>query len=121
MKDGQSRVYLDYVNKELYYYPKSYTSTNICFFDYDGVSRKNISFAGRNVSALIKFGDFLYVQKMDTRVIQEINVSTGVLFRNIYLPKPFIHLNNLAIVEKSQYPTGINNNKLGATVIDIKL
>ena len=107
MKDGQSKVYLDYVNEELYYYRKSYTSTNICFLDYDGVSRKNISFAGRNVSALIKFGDFLYIQEMDTRVIQEINVSTGILFRNISLPKPLIRLNNLAIVEQSQYLTGI--------------
>jgi hypothetical protein len=107
MKDGQSRVYLDYVDKELYYYGKSYTSTNICFFDYDGVWRKNISFARKNVSALTIFGDFLYLQKMDTRVIQEINVSTGVLFRNISLPKPFIHLNNLAVVAQSQYPTGI--------------
>ncbi|CAB4023673.1 Hypothetical predicted protein, partial [Paramuricea clavata] len=105
VKDGQSRVYLDYVNKELYYYRASYTSTNICFLDYDGVSRKNISFAGRNVSALIIFGEFLYVQRMDKRVIHEISVSTGVLFRNISLPKPFTRLNNFAIVEQSQYPT----------------
>ena len=106
MKDGQSRVYLDYVKKELYYYRKSNTSINICFLDYDGVLLKNISFAEGNVGPLTLFGDFLYFQKMDARVIQEINVSTSVVFRNISLPKPLTSLNDLVIVEKSNYQTG---------------
>ncbi|CAB4041432.1 Hypothetical predicted protein, partial [Paramuricea clavata] len=105
MKDGQSMLYLDYVNKELYYYWKSNTSIDISFLDYDGVLLKNISFPERNVSAFTVFGDFLYIQKMDTRVIQEMNVSTGVVYRNISLPKPFPRLIDLAIVEQSQYPT----------------
>ena len=106
MKDVQSKVYLDYVNKELYYYRKSNTSIDISFLDYDGVLLKNISFPEGNVGAFTVFGDFLYLQRMDTRVIQEMNVSTGVVYRNISLPKPFPRLIDLAIVEQSQYPTG---------------
>ena len=106
MRDGQSRVYLDYVNKELYYYRMSNTSKNICLLDYDGALLKNISFAEGNVDAFTVFGDFLYLQKIGTRVIQEMHVSTGVTSRNISLPKPFTRLNDLAIVAQSQYPTG---------------
>ena len=106
MKDVQSKVYLDYVNKKLYYYRKSNTSIDISFLDYDGVLLKKISFPEGNVSAFTVFGDFLYLQKMDTRVIQEMNVSTGVVYRNISLPKAFPRLIDLAIVERSQYPTG---------------
>jgi hypothetical protein len=106
IKDGQSRVYFDYVSKELYYYRNSNTSKNICFFDYDGVLLKNISFAERNIGAMTVFGDFLYLQTLETRVVREMNVSTGVVYRNISLPKPLARLNDLAIVEQSQYPTG---------------
>ena len=106
MNDGQSMVYLDYVNKELFYYRKRNTSINIVsFLDYDGVLLKNIFFAEGNVSALTVFGDSIYLQKMGT-LIQEMNVSTGVAYRNISLPKPFSRLNDLAIVDQSQYPTG---------------
>ena len=106
IKDGQSRVYFDYVSKELYYYRKSNTSKNIWFFDYDGVLLKNISFAEGNIGAMTVFGDFLYLQTLETRVVQEMNVSTGVIYRNISLPKPLAHLNDLAFVEQSQYPKG---------------
>ncbi|CAB4027775.1 Hypothetical predicted protein, partial [Paramuricea clavata] len=51
------------------------------------------------------FGDFLYLQTLETRVVQQMNVSTGVVYRNISLPKPLARLNDLAIVEQSQYPT----------------
>ena len=103
MQDGQSSVYLDYVKHELYY---SNTRKNICFLDYDGVLLKNISFAEGNVGALTLFEDYLYLQKIDTRVIQEMNVSMGVVYRNIPLLKPLTRLNDLAIVDQSQYPTG---------------
>jgi hypothetical protein len=106
MKDGESRVYIDYVSKELYYYRKSNADKTICFFGYDGVLLKNISFAEGNMGAMTVFGDFLYLQNLETRVVQEMNVSTGVVFRNISLPKPLVRLNDLAIVEQSQYPTG---------------
>ena len=106
MRDSQFRFYLDYVNKELYYYRMSNTSKNICFLDYDGALLKNISFAEGNVDAFTVFGDFLYFQKIGTRVIQEMNISTGVASRNISLPKPLTRLNYLAIVAQSQYPTG---------------
>jgi hypothetical protein len=105
-KYDQSRVYLDYASKELYYYRKSNASKNIRFFDYDGVLLKNISFAEDYISALTVFGDFLYFQTMNTKVVQEMNVSTGVVYRNISLPKPLAGLNDIAIVEQSQYPTG---------------
>jgi hypothetical protein len=106
MKDGQSRIYLNYANKGLYYYQKSNTSKNICLLDYGGVLLKNISFSEGNVDAFTVFGDFLYLQKIGTKVIQEMNVSTGVVYRNISLPKPLTRLNDLAIVDQSQYPTG---------------
>ena len=106
IKDGQSMVYLDYINKEMYYYRKRNTSIIISLLDYDGVLLKNNLFPEGNVSALSVFGDFLYLQKMDTRAIQEINVSTVLVFRNISLPKPFSRLNNIVIVDQSQYPIG---------------
>jgi hypothetical protein len=60
----------------------------------------------QNTGAFAVFGDFLYNVKMGTRVIQETNVSTGFSCRNISLPKPFTHLIDLAVIEKSQYPSG---------------
>jgi hypothetical protein len=102
MQDDESRVYIDYVNQALYY---SNTTTNIYFLNYNGVLLKNISFAEGKVSALTLFEDYVYLQKMDTRVIQEMDVFAGVVNRNIPLPKPLTRLNDLAIVEQSQYPT----------------
>ena len=122
MEDVQPNVYLDYVNKRLYYYRKTNTSKNICFFDYDGVLWKNISFAEGNVDALTIFRDFLYLQKMDTTVIQKMNVSTGVVYRNISLPKPFSRFNYIAIVEQSQLPPiGKMKRQSRVTLISIKV
>ena len=121
MKDGQSMVYIDYVNQELYYYRKSNTSINICFLDYEGVLLKNILFLEGNVSALTVFGDFIFLQKVGTRVIQEMNVSTGVAYRNISLPKPFSRLNDIVIVDQSQYPTGKMNQHACVTFINKKI
>jgi hypothetical protein len=102
MQDDESRVYLDYVKQAFYY---SNTTKYIYFLNYNGVVLKNISFAEGKVSALTIFEDYVYLHKMDTRVVEEMDVSAGVVYRNILLPKPLTRLNNPAIVEQSQYPT----------------
>lgn len=59
---------------------------------------------------------------MDTTVIQKMNVSTGVVYRNISLPKPFSRFNYIAIVEQSQLPPiGKMKRQSRVTLISIKV
>ncbi len=96
-------VHLDYANKQLFYSDKD--SDKIYAMDYSGAGfSKDISVIKNGTLAF--FGDFLYCQELETLVIQEKNVSTGVVYRNISLPMPVFHLKDLLVIERSQYPTG---------------
>ncbi len=102
MKVHNFLVQLDYANQQLLYGDKE--KDKIYAMDYSGGFLKDISAV--KIGAMAFFGDFLYSQQIETLVIQEKNVSTGVLYRNISLPRPIFHLNNLVVIERSQYRTG---------------
>ena len=95
-------VRLDYVNQQLFY--SNHDSNKIYSMDYDGGFLKNTSVIKNGTLAF--FGGFLYSQEKKSLVIQEKNVSTGVVHRNISLPMPIFHLKDLVVMEKSLYPTG---------------
>ncbi len=95
-------VHLDYVNQQLFY--SNHESNNIYSMDYDGGFLKNTSVI--KIGALAFFGGFLYSQENKRLVIQEKNVSTGLVYRNISLPRPIFHLKDLVVLEQSLYPTG---------------
>jgi hypothetical protein len=103
--------YVDHVNKRIYFYGNSYD--NIHSMDYNGEFFKPIQTSAMNVGALAVFGDFVYHRSMNTNVIQETNIFTGVVHQNIYLPKPFSRLMDLAVIEQAQYPTGKGTTKAG--------
>ncbi len=103
--------YVDHVNKRIYFYGNSYD--NIHSMDYNGEFFKPIQTSAMNVGALAVFGDFVYHRSMNTNVIEKTNVSTGVVHQNIYLPKPFSRLMDLAVIEQAQYLTGKGTTKAG--------
>ena len=95
-------LHLDYVNQQLFY--GNHESNKIYSMDYDGGFFKNTSVI--KIGALVFFGDFLYSQENKSLVIQEKNVSSGLVYRNISLPRPIFHLKDLVVMEQSLYPTG---------------
>ncbi len=102
MKVDDFLVHLDYVNQQLYY--SYHKNDKIYSMDYDGVFLKNISV--KKIGALAIFGDFLYIQEIETPMIQEKSISTGFVYRNIPLPRPLFHLKDLVVIEQSRHPTG---------------
>ena len=97
------RVFVDYVNQRLYYYGKA--SDHIYSMDYNGRSLKPILMNEENNGAIAVFV-YLYCQKKNKPILEERNVSTGQINRNISLPTPFSFLNDLTIVLKSQHSKG---------------
>ncbi len=102
VKVDEFLVHLDYVNQQLFYSHNE--SDKIYSMDYGGSFLKNISAV--KIEALAFFRDFLYMQEKETLMIQEKNVSTGAVYRNISLPRPLFNLKDLVVIKQSQYPTG---------------
>ena len=100
-------VELDYLNQKLFFYQKSFSANEKVYsMDYDGVLMESIqlSVIKINIRTLAVLGDLFYTQGLE--MIREVNASAGVVYRNISLPGPRFHLNNIVVIEQSQYPTG---------------
>ena len=74
--------------------------------DYNNGSLKHIKLNEENNGAIAVLRGYLYRQKNDNAILEERNVSMGLVHRNVCLPKPFAVLNDLAIIEKSQHSQG---------------
>ena len=108
MKVDNYRVYLNHVNKRLYYFETGGNKSDIIYFiDYNGRSLKKIQLSEDNLGAIAVFGDFLYRQKLNKAVLEEINMSADIVNRCISLPQPFGILSDIAIIEKSQHSKGM--------------
>ena len=100
-------VELDYFNKKLFFYRKSFSDNeNVYSMDYYGVFMESIqlSVIKINIRTLAVFEDLFYTQGLE--MIQEVNATAGVVIRNISLPGPRFYVNNIVIIAQSQYPTG---------------
>ena len=107
MKSGCNIAYQDYDNKQLYCHRKNKNGKDmINSIDYNGNVFKNITINGRNFRAIAVFKDFLYTQRNEEKTISEINISTGVGSRKIFLPRALFQVTNLAIIDTSLYQTG---------------
>ena len=56
--------------------------------DYNGRSLDDIKLSEKNLGAIAVFGEFLYRQKLNKAVLEEIDISTNLVKRKISLPKP---------------------------------
>lgn len=74
--------------------------------NYNGGSLKLILLNEENNGAIVVSGGYLYMQQKSKTILEERNISTGLVNRNIVLPRPFSVLNDLAIIEKSQHSRG---------------
>ena len=74
--------------------------------NYNNGSLKHIKLNEENNGAIAVFRGYLYRQKNDKPILEEWNVSMGLVHRRICLPKPYAVLNDLAIIEKSQHSKG---------------
>ena len=108
LKINDSLVELDYLNQKLFFYRKSFS--NVYSMDYDGVFLEIIQLSAIriNIRTLAVFGDFLYAEGLE--MIQEVNVTAGVVYRNISLPEQRFHVDNIFVLAQSQYPTGEKQN-----------
>ena len=100
-------VELDYVNQKLFFYQKSFSNNEKVYsMDYNGALMQSIQLSAIkiNIRTLAVFGDLFYAQGL--QMIQEVNVTAGVVYRNISLPGPRFYLNNTIVMAQSQYPTG---------------
>ena len=101
-------VYLDHVHKRLYYFETGGKKSDIIYsIDYNGRYLNKIQLSEDNLGAIAVSGDFLYRQKLNKAVLDEINISTAIVIRSIYLPQPFAILSDIAIIEKSQHSKGM--------------
>ena len=75
--------------------------------DYNGRSLDDIKLSEKNLGAIAVFGEFLYRQKLNKAVLEEIDISTNLVKRKISLPKPTGVLGDIAIIEKSQHSKGM--------------
>ena len=113
VKIQDSLVELDFLRQKLFFYRKSHNiNENVYSANYDGVFLKSIQLSAIkiNIRTLAVFGDFFYMEGLE--MIQEVNVTAGVVYRNISLPRPRFHVNNIVVIEQSQYPTGKKQNLL---------
>ena len=111
VKIQDSLVELDFLSQKLFFYRKSHNiNENVYSTNYDGVFLENIQLSAIkiNIRTLAVFGDFLYTEGFE--MIQEVNVTAGVVYRNISLPRPSFHVNNIVVIAQSQYPTGKKQN-----------
>ena len=107
MKVYNYRLYVDHVNKRLYYFETWGNKSDIIYsMDYNGRSLDDIKLSEKNLGAIAVFGEFLYRQKLNKAVLEEIDISTN-LKRKISLPKPTGFLGDIAIIEKSQHSKGM--------------
>ena len=100
-------VALDYFNQKLFFYGKSFgANEKVYSMDYDGVLMESIelSVTKINIRTLAVFGDLFYTQGFE--MIQEVNATAGVVYRNISLPGSRFYVNNTVVIAQSQYPTG---------------
>ena len=108
MQVDNYRVYIDHVNKRLYYFETGGKESDVIYsIDYNGRSLNEIQLSEDNLGAIAVFGDFLYQQKLNKAVLEEINISTDLVNRCISLPLPFGNLNDITIIEKSQHSKGM--------------
>ena len=108
LKVNNYRVYLDHVNKRLYYFETGGKKSDIIYsLDYNGGSLNETQLSEDNLGAIAVFGDFLYRQKLNKAVLEEIKISTDLVKRCISLPQPFGILSDIAIIEKSQHSKGM--------------
>ena len=108
MKVDNYRIYLDHVHKRLYYFETGGNKSDIIYsIDYNGRSLNEIELSEDNLGAIAVFRDFLYRQKLNKAVLEEINISTDLVNRCISLPQPFGNLSDIAIIEKSQHSKGM--------------
>ena len=91
------------MNQRLYYYGKT---SDIYSMSYNNGSLKHIKLNEENNGAIAVFREYLYRQKNEKPILEEWDVSMGLVHRNVCLPKPFAVLNDLAIIEKSQHSQG---------------
>ena len=108
MKFGCTVAYQDYDKKQIYCLQKRNSGKYmIRSINYDGNYVKNItSVNGSNVPAIAVFNNFFYQQRNGENTISEINLLTGAVSRNIFLPTQFFRLTDLAIIDASIYQTG---------------
>ena len=108
MKVDNYRIYLDHVHKRLYYFETGGNKSDIIYsIDYNGRSLNEIELSEDNLGAIAVFRDFLYRQKLNKAVLEEINISTDLVNRCISLPQPFGNLSDITIIEKSQHSKGM--------------
>ena len=108
MKVANYRPYVDHVNKRLYYFETGGNKSDIIYsMDYNGRSLDEIKLSEKNLGAIAVFGEFLYRQKLNKAVLEEIDISTGLVNGKIFLPKPTAVLGDIAIIEKSQHSKGM--------------
>ena len=101
-------VYIDHVNKRLYYFETGGKESDVIYsIDYNGRSLNEIQLSEDNLGAIAVFGEFLYRQKLNKAVLEERNISTDLVNRCISLPQPFGNLSDIAIIEKSQHSKGM--------------
>ena len=107
MKSGCTIAYQDYNNKQLYCYQKNKDGKDMIYsIDYDGNVLRNVTINGLNFPAIAVSKDFLYAQRNEKITISEINLSTGVVSRKIFLPRALFQMTNLATIDRSIYQTG---------------
>ena len=107
LKSGCTIAYQDYYNKQLYCHQKNKNGKNMIYsINYDGNVLKNITINGRTFPAIAVFKEFLYAQRGERKSINEINLSSGVVSRKIFLPRAFFQITHLAIIDSSLYQTG---------------
>ena len=108
IKVDNYRVYVDHVNKRLYYFETGGKKSDIIYsMDYNGRSLKEMQLSEDNLGAIAVFGDFLYRKKLNKAVLEEVNISTNFVNRNLPLPEPSAALSDIAIIEKSQHSKGM--------------
>ena len=108
MKFGCAVAYQDYDKKQIYCLQKRNSGKYMVrSIDYDGNFVKNIILVnGSNVPAIAVFSNFFYQQRNGENTIREINLLTGAVSRNIFLPTQFFRLTDMAIIDASVYRTG---------------
>ena len=122
MKSGCTIAYQDYNNKQLYCHQKNKDGKDIInSIDYDGNVLRNITINGLNFPAIAVFKDFLYVQRDEKKIISEINISTGVVSRKIFLPRALFQMTDLAIIDRSIYQTGNHAQELTSILFQINI
>ena len=102
------RVYVDHVNKRLYYFETGGNKSDIIYsLDYNGRSPDVIKLNEKSIGPIAVFGEFLYRKKLNKAVLEEINISTNLVNRNLSLPEPSAALSDIAIIEKSRHSKGM--------------